>query len=141
MFGIQYRIATRICLIAQDRKSIEVCYRNAQGAWSLRKVEDESIILMDHTFSLDEIYKGIELEPFPLLRGPNVIQKLKFFYLIKDRRPHLKRCSDNRSFTPRSHEDTTTAPFFSIGLFDTPCSRDICSGATSSRSCRRRGPL
>ncbi len=55
-------------LVAQDRKSIEVFYRNEQGSWSLREPKDDSIVMMGHTLALDEIYKGVELEPSPRLR-------------------------------------------------------------------------
>lgn len=55
-------------LVAQDRKSIEVFYRNEQGSWSLREPKDDSIVMIGHTFALDEIYKGVELEPSPRLR-------------------------------------------------------------------------
>lgn len=56
-------------LVAQDRKSIEVFYRNEQGSWSLRESKDDSIVMMGHTLALDEIYKGVQLEPSPRLRA------------------------------------------------------------------------
>lgn len=51
-------------LVAQDRKSVEVFFRDENSRWSLREPDDEkgSVVLSGHEILLDDIYRGVPLD-------------------------------------------------------------------------------
>ena len=59
-------------LVAQDRISVEVFYRNGEGGWELRESDYEKgvVVLSGQPLLLDDIYRGISVEASPGIRRP-----------------------------------------------------------------------
>lgn len=59
-------------LVALDRCSVDVFYRDDRGSWSLREPDYErgDVVIFGHTLSLSEMYKGFPLDESPGIRRP-----------------------------------------------------------------------